>query len=79
MKTLPDDPRIHSLDRTERRRPTAIIRDYMDICNVHIDLHYFNDQPIELSEGIVTTQSESGYKQENKRTLGTYTSSGQNH
>jgi hypothetical protein len=57
----------------------TIICNYMDIRNVRIDLHYFNDQPIELSEGIVTTQSESGFKQENKNILGTYSNSGQNH
>ena len=55
---------------------TKIICEYMDIKNVQIDLHYFSDKPLELSEGIVTTQSEKGFRQTSKNALGTYTEKG---
>lgn len=55
---------------------TGIICEYMDIKNVDIDLHFFSDKPLELSEGIITTQSETGFKRENKSILGTYSEQG---
>lgn len=55
---------------------TKIICGYMDIKDVQIDLHYFNDSPLELAEGIVITQSEKGFRQVNKNVLGTYFENG---
>ncbi len=55
---------------------TKKICEYMDIKDVQIDLHYFSDKPLELSEGIVTTQSEKGFRQESKNALGTYSEKG---
>lgn len=57
---------------------TEIICDYMQIKDVKIDLHYFSDKPLELAEGIVTTQSEKGPGFQNKNKLGTYSEKGQN-
>ena len=56
-----------------------MICDCMQIKNVRIDLHYFSDKPLELAEGIVTTQSDAGYKQESNNTLGTYLEEGHKH
>jgi hypothetical protein len=53
-----------------------IICDYMDIRDAQVDLHYFSDKPIELSEGIVITQSETGARLETKNVLGTYSEQG---
>lgn len=55
---------------------TKMICEYMYIKDVQIDLHYFSDKPLELTEGIVTTQSETGIKEESKNTLGTYSEKG---
>lgn len=55
---------------------TKIICEYMDIKDVQIDLHYFNDKPLELTEGIVTSQNEAGFKHESKNILGTYSEKG---
>ncbi|HEY5746934.1 MAG TPA: hypothetical protein VIU12_12705 [Chryseolinea sp.] len=55
---------------------TKMICGYMDIKDVQIDLHYFSDKPLELAEGIVTTQSEKGFRQASKNALGTYTEKG---
>lgn len=57
---------------------TEMICDYMHIKNIKIDLHYFSDKPIELTEGIVTTQSEKGFGFQNKNKLGTYSEHGPN-
>src|SRR5690606_24171520 len=43
-----------------------------------IDLHYFSDKPLELAEGIVTTQSQGGSGFQNKNKLGTYSEKGRN-
>jgi len=51
---------------------------YMQIKDVKIDLHYFSDKPLELAEGIVTTQSEKGTGFQNKNKLGTYSEKGRN-
>jgi len=55
---------------------TKMICDYMNIKDVQIDLHYFSDKPLELAEGIVITQSQKGFRQENKNALGTYSEEG---
>jgi hypothetical protein len=55
---------------------TKMICEHMDIKDVQIDLHYFSDKPLELTNGIVTTQSETGFKFESKNTLGTYSEEG---
>lgn len=52
---------------------TKMICDYMQIKDAKIELYYFSDKPLELSEGIVTTSSEHGNKQDNQGALGTYT------
>lgn len=53
-----------------------MICEYMDIKDVQVDLHYFSDKPLELTEGIVTTLNEAGFKQEGKNALGTYLEKG---
>jgi len=58
---------------------TKIICDFMQIIDVKIDLHYFSDKPQELNEGIVTTQSNEIFYNENRNVLGTYTEEGINH
>ena len=63
-------------DRAERKGLDKNDLWYMDIKDVEIDLHYFSDKPLELTEGIVTTQNETGFKQESKNTLGTYSEKG---
>jgi hypothetical protein len=55
---------------------TRMISEFMRIKDAQIDLHYFSDKPLELTEGIVTTQSETGLKQDNKGALGTYSERG---
>lgn len=57
---------------------TRMICDYMKIKNAKIDLHYFSDKPLELTEGIVTTQSAEGSGFQNKNKLGTYSENGKN-
>jgi hypothetical protein len=55
---------------------TKMISDYMDIKDAHIDLHYFSDKPLELTEGIVTDQNDTGSRQGSKNVLGTYSEQG---
>jgi hypothetical protein len=57
---------------------TAMICDYMQIKGVKIDLHYFSDKPLELAEGILTTQSNTGPGSQNRNKLGTYSEKGRN-
>jgi len=57
---------------------TEKICEYMQIKGVKIDLHYFSDKPLELAEGIITTQSEKGPGFQNKNKLGTYSEKGRN-
>jgi hypothetical protein len=64
--------------RDNAERLTEMICSHMQIKDVKIDLHYFSDKPLELAEGIVTTQSERGSGSENKNKLGTYSEKGQN-
>ncbi|MEP2669552.1 MAG: hypothetical protein ABJH04_11180 [Cyclobacteriaceae bacterium] len=54
----------------------TIICDYMGIKDAEINFHYFSDQPLELTDGISTTQNETGSKLENKGALGTYSETG---
>ncbi len=57
---------------------TKFICEYMQIKDVEIDLFYFDDRPVELGEGIVTTQSEGGSGFQHKNSLGTYSEVGEN-
>lgn len=56
---------------------TKMICEHMFIKDVKIDLHFFNDKPIELAEGIVIAQNQSGMGgYQNKNRLGTYAEKG---
>lgn len=55
---------------------TEMICDYMQIKDAKIHLHYFSDKPLELAEGIVTTQSQTGAGFQNRNKLGTYSEKG---
>lgn len=57
---------------------TKLVCQYMDIKGVNIDLHFFDDHQIELSEGLITAQEIDGNKLSNRNTLGTYSENGIN-
>jgi hypothetical protein len=69
-----------NFDGTEKNAEdlTKMVCDYMDIKGVDIDLYYFIDKPVELADGIITTQNETGFRQENKSTLGTFSAKSHN-
>lgn len=53
-----------------------IICKHMFIKNAEIKLNFFSDKPIELAEGIVIAQQQTGFGYQNKNKLGTYSERG---